>query len=523
MIEDLDDNRLPHSLETDVCVIGAGAAGIIVALLLARRNIDVVLLESGGERHETAIHDLNRCSFAARPFQGAIDGRFRALGGSTTRWGGQILPMQPIDFEARSWVNASGWPIAFDELVPAYKTALGLVGLGRCIESDADVWQSVGRRTPQFGGGELVPYFSRFCPEPDLSHIHGTEIRRRPNLRCVLHATVTALKAKGGRIVRAIARNLAGRNVNVHARRFVLCVGGIETPRLLLHPLDDGNHPLWTAWDLIGRFLQDHPCMTCADIVPARRRDLHRLFDNVVHGRTRYRPQLRLTDEAQRRRRLLQTSCSIIFQSSRGDTVLHVRSAAKELLSGRASRRALQELISFGPLAGRMAWRAYIRHRAFNLDDLGFRLGIGCEQEPDPESRVTLSNEVDSMGLRRAQIDWRISTTEIETVAVVAELFKRELETSGIAKVSLDADVAARSADVAARMIDQNHHNGTARMGATPNEGVVDRDLRVFGTSNLYVCSSAVFPTGSFSNPTHTIIALAIRLAERLCSGKQDE
>jgi choline dehydrogenase-like flavoprotein len=113
MIEDLDDNRLPHSLEADVCVIGAGAAGITVALLLARRNIDVVLLESGGERHETAIHDLNRCSFAARPFGGAIDGRFRALGGSTTRWGGQMLPMQAIDFEARSWVNASGWPIAY--------------------------------------------------------------------------------------------------------------------------------------------------------------------------------------------------------------------------------------------------------------------------------------------------------------------------------------------------------------------------------------------------------------------------
>jgi choline dehydrogenase-like flavoprotein len=523
MIEDLDDNRLPHSLEADVCVIGAGAAGITVALLLARRGIDVVLLESGGERHETAIHDLNRCSFAARPFGGAIDGRFRALGGSTTRWGGQILPMQPIDFEARSWINASGWPIAYSDLVPAYKTALGLVGLDGCIERDADVWQSIGQRTPQFAGGELVPYFTRFCPEPDLSRVHGAEIRRRPNLRCILHATVTALKAEGGQILGATARNLAGRNVNVRSRRFVLCVGGIETPRLLLHPLDDGAHPPWTAFHLIGRFLQDHPGITCANIVPARPRDLHRLFDNVVHGRTRYQPRLRLTDEVQRRLRLLQASCLIIFQSVRGDTLSRARAAAKELLSGRTSRKALQELIRSGPLTARLAWRTYIRHRAFNLDDLGFRLGMQLEQQPDPESRVTLSDELDSMGLRRAQIDWRISTTEIQTVAVVAELIKRELETSGIAKVSIDADVAGRSSDVATRMIDQNHHSGTARMGATPNEGVVDRELRVFGTSNLYVCSSAVFPTGSFSNPTHTIIALGIRLAEKLCSAGRDE
>lgn len=522
MIEDLDDNHLPHSLEADVCVIGAGAAGITVALLLARRDIDVILLESGGKNHEAAIHDLNRCSFAARPFGGAIDGRFRALGGSTTRWGGQILPMQPIDFEARSWVKASGWPIAYSELVPAYKTALGLVGLHSCIESDADVWRSVGQRTPQFVGGVLAPYFSRWCPEPDLSRVHGAEIGGRRNLRCVLHTTVTAFEMKGGRMIGATARNLAGRNVHIRARRFVLCVGGIETPRLLLHPLNDGSRPPWTAFDLIGRFLQDHPGMTFADILPANRHDLHRLFDNIVHGRTRYQPRLRLADEVQRRHKLLQASCSIIFQSRKGDIVFRARSAAKQVLSGGANPQTIQDLIGSAPLAARMAWRTFIRHRAFNLDDLGFRLGIQLEQEPDPESRVTLSDEIDSMGLRRARIDWRINATEIETVAAVAKLAKLELETSGLGRVSIDADVAAGSADVAARMIDQNHHNGTVRMGANPKEGVVDRNLLVFGTSNFYVCSSAVFPTGSFSNPTHTIIALGVRLAEHLYLGRHD-
>jgi len=517
MIEDLSSNQLPQALETDVCVIGAGAAGLTVGLLLARRGLQVVMLESGGEQHETPIHNLNRCEFAGRTFLGANEGRFRAFGGSTTRWGGQILPMQPIDFEARPWVSASGWPIAYSDLVPAYKAALHLVGLDRCIESDADVWRSVGQTAPRFGEG-LQPYFSRWCPEPDFSRLFRAEIARRSNLRCVLHATVTGFRVKGGCIVQASARNLAGRLLDVRARRFVLCVGGIETPRLLLHPLEGGGNPPWAALDLIGRYLQDHPGLTCADIVPRRRSEMHRLFDNVVHGRTRYQPRLRVTDKEQRRRRLLQASCSIIFQSNRADALSRARSIGKDLLSGHAPRKALRDLIGAAPLVARVGWRTFIRHRAFNFDDMGFRLGIQLEQQPDPDSRVTLSNNVDALGLRRARIDWKINSSEIETVAAVAEMCKRAFMVAGIGEVDVDADVASQSHDLTRRMVDQNHHNGTARMASTPNEGVVDRDLRVFGTSNLYICSSAVFPTGSFSNPTHTLIALGIRLAEKLSS-----
>ena len=518
MIEDLASNQHPPAIETGICVIGAGAAGLAISLTLARLGVDVVMLESGGEQHDAAIHDLNRCDIAGRPFIGALEGRFRALGGSTTRWGGQILPLQPIDLEARAWVNASGWPIAYSDLVPGYKSALQLVGLGNCIESDCDVWRSVRTTAPRFGAECLQPHFSRWCPEPNLAIHLRPEIERLANLRCILRATVTALRAEGGRVSLAHARSLTGQRLDIRARRFVVCVGGIETPRLLLHPLDGGAHPPWTGYDLIGRYLQDHPGLTSANIVPRRRADLHRQFDNVVHGRTRYQPKLRLSDAELRRRKLLQASCSIIFRSQRGDTLVAARAAGKNLLVGRAGRDEMLSLIGAAPMVARMAWRTFVRHRAFNLDDQGFRLGMQLEQQPDPDSRVTLAGEVDALGLRRARIDWRIGPSEIETAAAATGLFKHCFEAAGLGRVDVDADVAARSPDLASRMHDQNHHNGTARMATSPRDGVVDRDLRVFGAENLFVCGSAVFPTGGSSNPTHTILALGIRLAEHLRS-----
>jgi choline dehydrogenase-like flavoprotein len=515
MIKDLDSNELPASADTDVCIIGAGAAGLTIGLQLVRRGIDVLILESGGTAQEPAMQALNACEIAGHRFSGAEGGRFRAVGGSTTQWGGQILPMSPIDFEARSWIEHSGWPIAYGELAEHYRRVIEMIGLGGAIADDADVWRSVGMTQPRIGNEGAELFFTRWCPEPDFSHLFRDEIARTQNLRCVLHATVTGFRAEGQMVTHACARNLAGRRIDVRARRFILAIGGIESPRLLLHPLATGEASPWAS-DLIGRFFQDHPGVTCADIVPRNRAELHRLFDNVIYGNMRYQPRLRLSDETQRKWHLLQVNSTVIFQSNRNEALSRARAVGKKLLRGRAELRSLPHLFTAGPDVARVVWRTVVQHRGFNFDDLGARLGMQLEQQPDPDSRVTLTDAVDKMGLRRARIDWRIGMREVETAATAAEIYMRSFEAAGIGRVKIDADVAARSPDLIARMNDQAHHNGTVRMGKSPRTGVVDKDLKVFGTSNFYVCGSAVFPTGSSSNPTHTLLALGLRLADRL-------
>jgi choline dehydrogenase-like flavoprotein len=143
-----------------------------------------------------------------------------------------------------------------------------------------------------------------------------------------------------------------------------------------------------------------------------------------------------------------------------------------------------------------------------------YALEFHAEQEPNPASRVTLSGNADRLGVPQVRIDWRYTPGDIRTVAVAYDVLAEEFARSGCGRLDFDRD---RVEEIAMRDgAYGGHHLGTARMGTTPSTGVVDADCRVHGIANLYVASGAVFPTSSQANPTLTIVALALRLADRL-------
>jgi choline dehydrogenase-like flavoprotein len=521
MLADLRSDDLPGLLDTDVCIVGAGPVGISLAIDLSRQGLDVVMLESGGRAIDPALQDLYRSTNVGRQHNGINLGRYRAFGGTSTRWGGQILPFGRIDFERRTWVEGSGWPITFEDLEPYYQKALEIEGLGGCLKDDENVWAAIGLDVPHFGCG-LGSHFSRWCPEPDFARLHGKEIERSASLHCVLHATVTALSCTGGRIVAALARTLTGKSVKVSARRFVFCVGATETARLLLQPMEDGTPPPWTEQsDALGRYFQDHPTFECADLKPRSTAALHQLMDMIYLRGFKYQPRLYLTPVRQREAGSLNAGGLVSFKTEISAQVLRqVRIAARRVVRGPFSAGALAEAVRSGvrsgPLIVRQAWRYVVHKRAFNPSDRGCRLLAFIEQAPNPDSRLALSHDTDALGMRRSQLDWRLGQGEVDALENFARAVKTAFEAAGIADVEIDKPVAARDPAVMNLCWDNFHDMGTARMADSPARGVVDASLRIFGTANGYICSSAVFPSGSFANPTHTAIALALRLADHL-------
>jgi choline dehydrogenase-like flavoprotein len=512
MIRDLERETPGEQVCADVCVVGAGAAGIALTVELVRLGKRVVLLEGGGAEIEERSQEPYRSEVVGHEHRGVHTGRFRAQGGTTTKWGGQILELDAIDFERRAWVSGSGWPFAKSELAAGYARALELEGLGGALLDDAAVWRELAEPQPRFE--EMAGYFSRWCPEPNFAVLHRATLGG-DGVQVWLHANAVGLEMDGETVRGVRARTLSGREVVFPAQEVVFCLGAIESSRFFLQPREGGLP--WSESGLLGKHFQDHIDSNAAELRVTDAARFHAMFDNVFLKGHKYHPKIKTTVEAMQAQATLHAGATMAFVSAMDEELAATKATAKKILRGGVgaigggeARRMAKNL----PLLMRQVWRYKAAHRAYNPPDARVMLRVHCEQEPLSASGISLSAERDALGLLRTRLDWRIAESELRTILEFARLAKREL--APVAEVVVDADLERGDAAYLARCDDSNHHMGGMRMAATPREGVVDTDLRLFGTRNCYVCSGAVFPSSGFSNPTHTVLALAVRLAGHL-------
>jgi choline dehydrogenase-like flavoprotein len=524
MIVDLEREPNLPVFPADVCIVGAGAAGIVLAAELVRQGKRVMLLESGGLTLESAAQALNECFYAGQPHRGANIGRFRALGGTTTAWGGQILELDEEDFASRSWIPGSGWPFPKEVLAPYYERALAAEGLAHVCRSDRKIWQQMKVNAPELCEA-LEPYFTRWCPEPNFARLYRKTFNS-PNLCMVLHATATAilLDEIGSRMRGIQGKTPAGREHTFSAAQYVLCLGTIESVRFLLQPLPCEPTPSWNRCGLLGHHFQSHIDFNAARVPANDAAKIHRWFANAyLHGH-KYHPKFRLAFPLRQREKILNIAGSITCINSAEPELRRIKSLARNFVRRRASVASWDDIPSALrqlPVMLRLWYGYRVRSRAAWPKNSTFWLRTHCEQEPLSQSRITLTDERDSAGLFRARLDWRVSPLEWKTIRYFTDQVKRIFAAQGLAHIVPQPELALEEGFRNVTFDDSHHHMGGTRMALSDVDGVVDPDLRLHGVDNAYVCSASVFPTSGFSNPTHTLIALAIRLADHLM-GKSD-
>ena len=516
-------------LEADVCVVGSGPAGLAVAHGFLARRERVIVLEAGGERPSWRSQGLYRAEVTGAPNHAATHSRFRAYGGSGTRWTGQCVPLEAIDFERREALPESGWPFDLEHLRPWYRRAAALLGLG--AGTDACEREAV----PLLGGdSRLAATTIRFARPIDIGASLRAAFAASDNVDVVLETSVVDLVTDAtGRRLDAVRCRAAGgtRRLEVRARRFVLAAGGIENPRLLLASTSRGGAGLGNEHDLVGRYFHDHPYLTGAYWRPSARASADGtasgalvIEDFAALARGRGAHAALTLDPALRRREGLAGCVGYFvhrepwqleraYHAPGGRAVVHLA----ELLRGErvpdldigASLRDLARdpRAAATTLAGPL--RTRLEHRAPRL-----ALRTVLEATPRADSRVTLERERDAHGLPRARVDWRVSGDDWRGEARLCEELARVIGSRGLGTLvddpGTDADGWPHS------MNGGKHHMGTTRMHADPTRGVVDADARVHGLENLHVAGSSVFPSGGWANPTLTIAALSIRLADHL-------
>jgi choline dehydrogenase-like flavoprotein len=546
MIIDARDLPDGETLSADVCIVGAGAAGIALALELSGGPLRVLVLESGGMRPEKATQALYSGSVADERLHSPPDTyRQRRFGGTTTIWGGRCMPLDPIDFERRDFMPYSGWPIDLSALAPYYPKANRLCEAGEFSYSAAAAFARPLR--PMIAGFES-PSFStdtleRFSCPTDFGARYGARLRAAPNVRVVLHANVTRIQldAGGGRVESLGVQTLEGRAFKAAARQYVLAAGGLEVARLLLASRDIQPDGIGNGRGVVGRFYMCHLAGTIGAITFAGPLGSvwngYDVSDEGIYCRRR----IALTPDAQRARRLGNFIARLhhprITDPDHGNAILSLLFLAKFLIPYEYGKR-----LHGGEPATLRMWLAHLRNVAAGPFDAAgfalhmlkdrrfaerkfpsiiikpkrnlFSLDFHAEQQPNPESRVELMREVDALGVPKLRVDWRYTAVDLDTVRGALALLAGEFERTGAGKFAYDP--ASVEFEMTRYGAYGGHHIGTARMGTDPASSVVDPDCRVHGVGNLSIASAAVFPTSSQANPTLTVVALALRLAARI-------
>jgi choline dehydrogenase-like flavoprotein len=516
VIYDLLKETSSPGFTADICIVGAGAAGITLAVEFARKGKKVLLLEGGGALREDSSQALYESEIAGLTHRGIHTGRIRVKGGTTVRWGGQILELEAHDFTQRPGIPDSGWPFLKTELTPFYERALALEGLTNVERNDEAVWRDLNLPLTQFE--DLDSYLSRWCPEPNFARLHNKTLRTHPSIHLWLHANAVELltekTAEGEAVTGIRARTLSGVETIFRARHYIFALGGIESSRFFLQPRPGGLP--WNRSGLLGRHFQDHIDCNAAAIHPHNLQQFHELFDPIITRGFKYLPKLRLLPEVQSRRNTLSAGSTMFYEDT-GKVRTQAKTTARNLLRGRLrdiSAENLRHTARHIPMLFRQVWRYKVQRRTYAPSEVRIFLRVHCQQEPTSRSSITLTDQRDPLGLLRTRFDWQISERELDTIRQYVLIAKSSL--AGVADIIPDEELMSGNPNFLARCDDSNHHMGGMRMSTSDTTGVVDPNLRLNGLANAYICSSAVFPSSGFSNPTHTLLALAIRLCDHL-------
>jgi len=520
MIVNFENARDQVARPHDICIVGAGPAGISLAMGLARAGRSVLLLEGGGLHHEAFAHRLYEGTRDGLRFDGLTEGRFRGLGGTSTQWGGQVLEIDDHVFPPRPWVPESGWPLAKSALEPYYRRALAVEDLEGALSDAAAIWRE--RELPRLELGDaFISAFSKWCPERDLAKLHMPALRTLDGLTVALHANVCAVNLDGERrrVISVTCRYPGQPDLEIAAGTFVLCMGGVETSRLLLQPLADGSAPPWMDGGHVGRHFQDHLVADVAVLTPTGLTNARTYFDYVSVKGHRYHPKIKLAPSAQRALRTLDAAAAVSFMTNGVDNVSAAFETIKRLKSRQFDRLKIRDYGHLGVNLHRLLWHkipALQKVMKASSAKGELNLTVHCEQDPRSESHIRLADARDSLGMRRVHLSWRLSDLEFHTFRTYATHAKAAFESRGLAQLRTDPRLDAGIDAFAPAIRESYHHLGGARMAASSRDGVVDPNLKMFTMDNMYVCGGAVFPCAGFANPTHTIIALAERLCDHL-------
>lgn len=505
MIFDLNSFNKSDKYNYDAIIIGSGAAGISLGLNLAKRRLRTLILEGGELDYTDWSQDHYYGTVTARDLPyGLKDSRQRYFGGSTNCWAGGCGRLDAIDFLERDWIEKSGWPIDIEQMERWYGEAEKFLNISSENSFD-DLGELLGFETKGLTYTEKVNfaehYFQKIYDSKFLDLIFDANFKR------------FNLDDNGNSVTNVEVVSKSGVSKKFASKIYTLAAGGIETTKILLNSKKYRRVEIGNSSSTLGKFFCDHPIAPVASLI-----DSSGFMDDYKYNIWKYFertdpnvriPFFKLTDELQITHKLLNGAVQFYEQELELDPELEAAwKIRNSILNGNFTNISIEEIMSVTSSLQKVI-RAY-RQRRKREGRIALRFQI--EQEPRSTNQIALIDETDSSGLNKVNLHWDFGDSERRTIEYLVAATTKALHPFGVT-LMIDKQLI-NSNDLPFDLRGGQHHCGTTRMSKSASSGVVDRNLKVWDMKNLYICSSSVFPTNGWVNPTLTIIALAQRLGK---------
>lgn len=522
----IDSNTVQSNqcFQFDICIVGAGAAGITLANEFDNTDFQVCLLEAGGLKQSLQQErDLYEMEILGEQIDLNWAPRARYFGGSTNKWFGRIALLDEIDFEERPWVPNSGWPITSSEVKRTYKRAAETLKVPHFEKIGIEHWKKEltyqSLVDHQFEAGMFFwADWMRMGPK------YHAKLLASSNIQLFLNANVQSLEAVEdlNHIQQIQVRNYVDQTFSIEAKIFILACGGNENPRLLLLSNSKCEAGIGNQHDTVGRYLIDHPRgegegIICLNPGEENLKKIEFLGQKSKSQLGAVQMHIQFKPEYQRKQNLLNhcIHVHVVRQGHNHPSYKALREMVTELKRKKMPEAFFNNSVNIlKDLPQLVKMMRDLKNETSPVDHLV--LIDQMEQEPNPESRIKLSkNKKDKFGQPMLSVDWRIDQSTYESQQHMHTLLAAKLKRLGIGYLSsqLLEDPGYRPT-----LLDMKHPMGTTRMSNDPKTGVVDSNCKVHGINNLFIAGSSVFPTGGYANPTFTIVALAIRLSDHIKS-----
>lgn len=505
---------LPRSIRGKICIVGAGAAGLTLARALSQTTDGIILVEAGGTDIDGATQSLYAGQQLGLKYHNLVSSRLRYFGGTTNHWGGYCRANDPIDYEGRPELALPRWPFGAEELAPYVAGAGDALGVRSDHFDPSVVLAEKGLNAadlPDDTSETILTKLFQLAPIKRLGPEYRDEIAQNPRITTYTNLNLThiQLNEAGTAVTHLDCATLDGTTTRIEADQVILCCHAIENARLLMASNDVQSAGIGNASDHVGRYFMDHIYIEASRFIPSE--TFPRLYDARYLRALGLNANLSFTDDALRAAELPQYYCRFTPRFVSDET----RDAMTDLRRSVMRPGDLDFLGDMAQVASELvpALRSSSRRFRDYVQPEFFTLEHRLEQTPNPASRVVLSDRVDALGSRIADLDWRMDDLDVQAFQRGQEMVGLEMERLGFG--TLEPETIDR-AMVEERVKGHYHHIGTTRMADTAAEGVVDANCKVHGVENLYVGGSSTFPTAGYSGPTMMIMAMALRLAEHL-------